>query len=119
MYSRRLAAYNFTIYNQASADGYCMVWNEAIGQRGANEIGTLLFIYLRGCVPRNVTSVVITSDSTVLQNRNRYITSMMLLAAQVLPNIQMLRARTYLYGGRLHAFYDRFSQEKSDNLCTV
>ena len=37
--------------------------------------------------------VIITSDSTVAQNRNQYITSMMLLAVQVLPNIEIIEQK--------------------------
>jgi hypothetical protein len=97
-YSRKLAIYNFTVYSQATADGFCMLWNETDGQRGSNEIGTLLFIYLRDCLPPNVTHVVITSDSTVSQNRNRFVTAMMLLAVQVLPNIHTIEQK-YLEPG--------------------
>ena len=75
-----------------------MVWNEENGQRGPNEIGTILFMYLRDCVPQNVTNVVITSDSTVSQDCNRYVMDMLLLAAQVLPNIQTIEQK-YLEPG--------------------
>ena len=69
--------YNFTIFNQASFDGYCVAWNENEGERGANEIGTLLFIYLRDQVPQTDKHVVITSNTiTGSQNRNRYIISL-------------------------------------------
>ena len=86
-YSRKLAVYNFTIYNQASGDGYRMLWNETVGKRGSNEIGSLLYMYLRDHVDSTVKHVVITSDSTVAQNRNQYITSLLMLIVQFLPNV--------------------------------
>lgn len=43
-YKRRLATYNFTIYNMKNGEGTCYVWNETIANRGANEIGTYVFI---------------------------------------------------------------------------
>jgi hypothetical protein len=70
-----------------------MVWNETQGHRGANEIGSLLFYYLRDCVPKNASHVVITSDSTVSQNRNKYVTAIMLVAVNVLPNINVIEQK--------------------------
>ena len=89
-YSRKLAVYNFTVYNQANGKGYCMAWDETQEKRGSNEIGSLLYLYLKENLQSNMKHVIITSDSTVVQNRNQYITSMMLLAVQVLPNIDVI-----------------------------
>ena len=86
-YSRKLAVYNFAVYNQANGEGYCMMWDETQGKRGSNEIGSLLYLYLKENLQSNMKHVIITSDSTVAQNRIQYITSMMLLAVQVLPNV--------------------------------
>lgn len=55
-----------------------------------NKIGVLLFVYLPDCVLRSITHVIITSDTTVSQNRNRLVTAFMLLAAQVTPNLQTI-----------------------------
>jgi hypothetical protein len=45
-YTRKLAVYNFTIYETATKDGFCYLWNETEGQRGANEIASFLFKYV-------------------------------------------------------------------------
>ena len=37
-YSRKLSVYSITVYNQHTGDGYCMLWDETQGHRGANEI---------------------------------------------------------------------------------
>ena len=92
-YARKLSVYNFTIYNQATGQGYCMLWNETQGRRGSNEIGSLLYLYLKEHVPADVKHVIVTSDSTVSQNRNQYITSMLLLAVQCLPNIETIEQK--------------------------
>ena len=81
-----------------------MTWDETQEKRGSNEIGSLLYLYLKQNLQSNMKHVVITSDSTVVQNRNQYITSMMLLAVQVLPNIDVIEqkisgARPYRNGG--------------------
>jgi len=63
-----------------------MVWEETQAQIGANEIGSLLYVYLKEYAQQPlVQHVVITTDSTVSQNRNQYVTCLLLLAAQTLP----------------------------------
>ncbi|KAJ8886268.1 hypothetical protein PR048_012477 [Dryococelus australis] len=34
-YKRRLNVYNFTIFDNASKNGYCYLWNVASGNKGA------------------------------------------------------------------------------------
>lgn len=92
-YARKLCVYNFTLYNQATHDGYCMLWNETIAQRGANEIGSLIYLYLKEYLPSDVRHVVITSDSTVGQNRNQFVTSMMLFAVQNLGAVETIEQK--------------------------
>jgi len=92
-YAHKLSVYNFTIYNQASGQGYCMLWNETQGRRGSNEIGSLLYLYLKEHVPADVKHVIVTSDSTVAQNRNQYITSLLLVAVLCLPNIETIEQK--------------------------
>ena len=73
-YSRKLSVYNFTLYNQVNGDGFCICWNETQAQRGANEIGSAIHLYLKEFLPLDVRHVVLTSDSTVSQNRNQFLT---------------------------------------------
>jgi len=88
-YTRKISVYNFTIYNQETSEGYCMIWDETKGKRGAVEIGSLLFRYLRDHVPSDVKHMIITSDSTMAQNRNQYIAALLLIAVQCLRGIEM------------------------------
>lgn len=37
--------YNFTIYENPSASGYCYLWTEVDGRKGSDEIGTCLLKY--------------------------------------------------------------------------
>ena len=37
-YAGKFYVYNFTVYDQASGDGSCMLWDESQGRRGSNEI---------------------------------------------------------------------------------
>ena len=81
-YTRKLSVYNFTVYDQVSGDEFCYVWNETLGEWGANEIGSMLCMYINQHIPKETKHLVITSDSTVSQNRNQYVTAMLLYAVQ-------------------------------------
>jgi len=35
------------VYYQVSGKGFCLLLNEMQGERGANEIGSVLYIYLK------------------------------------------------------------------------
>ena len=39
-YKRKLSTYNFTVYNHATKDGHCYMWNESIAARGSNEVAS-------------------------------------------------------------------------------
>ena len=86
-YKRKLILHNFTIY-ESSADkqqnAFCFLWNETHGKRGANEIGTCIFTYLKSLDPK-IKHVTFFSDCCSGQNRNRYISAILMHAVSVLP----------------------------------
>ena len=46
-YKRRLNNFNFTIYDLGSKSGYSFLWNESTAGRGANEIASCLFSFIK------------------------------------------------------------------------
>jgi hypothetical protein len=46
-YSRKLAVYNFCVYENGTRNVYCYYWDECNGKRGANEIATILNKYIQ------------------------------------------------------------------------
>jgi len=104
-YSRKLSVYNFTLYDQVTGNGFCMLWNETEAQRGANEIGSALYLYLKEYLRPDVKHIVITSDSTVSQNRNQFLTCMLLLAVQTLPTVETIEQK-FLETGHTHMEVD-------------
>ena len=70
-----------------SNDRNCMWWDGTKGCRGANHIGSLNYLYLREYLPTTAKSITVTSDSTMSQNRNQFVTNMMLLAVQLFKNV--------------------------------
>ena len=45
-YKRKLSSYNLSMYSNGSGAGTCYLWDEVNGKRGANEIGTRLYIHI-------------------------------------------------------------------------
>lgn len=75
-YKRRLATYNFTIFESNSNEGPCFIWNESIGNRGAIEIGSCILKFIEKLIASNErTELTFYSDNCNGQNKNRYIYS--------------------------------------------
>ncbi len=114
-YKRKLAAYNFTIYEHDSKDGYCFLWDETEGKRGAAEISSILLKYLQN-LPKNVNHITSFSDTCAGQNRNRFITATMMYAVQTLNNINtidlkyMESGHSYLEADAMHATIEAASR---------
>ncbi|KAF2886259.1 hypothetical protein ILUMI_19915 [Ignelater luminosus] len=67
-YKRKLAIYNFTIYEVATKQGHCFLWDETSGKRKANEIATRLSIFIDNLAA---------SDNCPGQNKNSIVASML------------------------------------------
>lgn len=81
-YSRKVCAYNFTIYESAPPNNaFCFCWTELNGKRGSSEIGSCLFQYLKN-LPQNVTEVSMFSDTCGGQNRNKNVAALLLYTVQ-------------------------------------
>jgi len=115
-YKCKLAVYNFTLYETASHQGYCYVWDEMEGGRGSNEIASALMDYLKNLLP-TITHVATFSDTCSGQNRNVYIAAAMLFAIQTIPNLHVVDMKfmecghSYLEADSMHAallLYSRF-----------
>lgn len=128
-YKRRLATYNFTIYNMKNGEGTCYVWNETIAKRGANEIGKCLLDFMRNELngtENNLTDIIFYSDNCSGQNKNKFIACLYLYASLVL-NINTIRHKFLIVGHTQnegdYAFSNRTSKKigtpKWPDLCTV
>ena len=71
-YKRRLACYNFTIFDLASKEGYCFLSNEGQTRRGSCELSSYLHQYLQILDDRGIEFVDLFSDGCVGQNKNSY-----------------------------------------------
>lgn len=86
-YKRRLATFNFTIYNMKNGEEICYVWNETITNTGANEIDTCLLDFIRSeCngTENNLSDIVFYSDNCSGKHKNKSIVSLYLYASLLL-----------------------------------
>lgn len=83
-YKRKVSVYNFTIFNMASHEGFCFVWDEPTGKRGANEIASCIFSFLNDMSVKGYKKFIFWSDNCGGQNRNQYLFSMYIYAAKLL-----------------------------------
>lgn len=90
-YMCKLTVYNMTIYDLTSHSGICNVWNETNGQRGSNEIGSILMAHVKKKLKEDsrIKKIVFVSDNCSGQNKNQFIFSMLYFIA-MRYNIQIV-----------------------------
>lgn len=72
-YKRRLNTYNFSIYNLATSEANCYIWNESLGGRGASGISSCIYRYIQLMAEeRGKKNFVFFSDNCSSQNKNKY-----------------------------------------------
>ncbi|GAB0095397.1 hypothetical protein DMENIID0001_107780 [Sergentomyia squamirostris] len=107
-YKSKLATYNLTVCDIGKdKKGYCYVWNESEGKRGAIEIGTCVIQFIRE-VARGK-PMILYSDNCVGQNKNKYILSALMYAVREF-NVPEITLNFYLVG---------HGQNEGDNMHSV
>lgn len=76
-YSRKFASYNNTFYDLATADGYCYLWDETDGERGADEIGSAILQQVNSLDASLINDIIFYCDCCGGQNRNKFIGSLL------------------------------------------
>lgn len=111
-YKRRLATYNFTIYNIKEKLGSCFLWHEGIAKRGANEIGSCLYKYLLSEECKSG-DIIFYSDNCAGQNKNKFIFTLYLFCVQNIEKIKtithkfLIKGHTQNEGDSMHATIER------------
>uniref|UniRef100_A0ABD2WB92 USP domain-containing protein n=1 Tax=Trichogramma kaykai TaxID=54128 RepID=A0ABD2WB92_9HYME len=80
-YMTKLVIWNFTIFEMGHKIGHCNVWNETVGRKGANEIVSFLWDFIRQKSQTGVRRFIFYSDNCSGQNRNKMVFSMYFKAA--------------------------------------
>lgn len=105
-YKRKLNVFNFTIYNTTLQQGHCYIWHEGAAKRGAAEIATYVFEYLKECCQGK--KVIFYSDNCSGQNKNKLLIAMYAYAVQKLdiPSIThkyLIVGHTQSAGDSMHS----------------
>ncbi|KAL0832203.1 hypothetical protein ABMA28_001657 [Loxostege sticticalis] len=110
-YSRKLCVYNLCMYEAALPNNaYCFAWTEVNGKRGSSEIGSILYHYLSKCVPHGVSEVCLYSDTCGGQNRNQFVTALLLFAVQNIEHLKQIEHK-FLESG--HSYMEVDSMHSS------
>nr|CAH7746657.1 unnamed protein product [Callosobruchus chinensis] len=94
-YKSRLLNFNFTFYDLASRECFCFVWNETISRRGSSKISTCLFKVLEEYSRKGIKQVELFSDVCFGQNKNTFITAMLLYALDKFPSLEQIPMRYF------------------------
>ncbi|KAL0821161.1 hypothetical protein ABMA28_005780 [Loxostege sticticalis] len=96
--------------NKSYGDVFCYFWDETQGNRGANEIGSCVFDYLKNInssYPNGNVHVTFYSDNCTGQNKNKMIACLYSFAVVYFENIQSITHK-YLIKGH--------TQNEADNV---
>ena len=77
-YKHKLLVYDLNITNLISHNACCYVWNQTTAKCGSNEIVSCLKKFIEG-LPRNVKKLYLIADNCTGQNKNRFVTLMLLI----------------------------------------
>ncbi|KAK3932687.1 Ribosomal protein S12 methylthiotransferase [Frankliniella fusca] len=81
-YKRKLSCYNFTVYDCTKKEATCFVWDQTIGGRGAIEVSSCVYEFIKQEVQKGVKEFFIFSDSCWAQNKNKILFTMYSVASQ-------------------------------------
>lgn len=88
---------NCSSYNNV----FCYFWDETQGQRGANEISSCVFDYIKNVCqryPGEKLDITFYSDNCVGQNKNKIMTSMYSYAVSQFPNLNSITHKYFIKG---------------------
>jgi len=113
-YSRKLAYYNLSIYESKTKAGHCYLWSEVDGKRGANEICSILYDYLKSIDDKGLfQEIALYCDNCPGQNKNHFMLSMLHYFISSSKNIKcltikyLLPGHTYMPVDSVHACIDK------------
>ncbi|CAH1634672.1 unnamed protein product [Spodoptera littoralis] len=116
-YKRKLSSYNFTVYDMAKRKAVCYMWDESVAKRGANEVSSCLYNFIKTNIDRGATEFRFWSDNCPGQNRNRYVYSMYVYAAIKfgirITHRFLQKGHTQNEGDSVHSVIERASQTKT------
>ena len=86
-YKRCLSCYNFVVHEKDHGQAHCFFWSQLDGKRGANEMSSCLFMFLREKSELGIKRCFFTCDSCPGQTRNRQMACALSYAVQTYNNL--------------------------------
>lgn len=115
-YKRKLNTYNFTLFELAKKTAVCYMWHEGTAKRGANEVSSCLYSFIKMHAAKGVKEFRFWSDNCGGQNRNRIVFASYLLAAKefdvTITHRFMEKGHTQNEGDSVHALIERESEQR-------
>ncbi|XP_022826364.1 uncharacterized protein LOC111356295 [Spodoptera litura] len=115
-YKRKLTVFNFTVYEMGSRVAKCYVWDESTANRGANEVSSCLYNYIKEHHQKGIKIFNFWSDNCGGQNRNRIVFAAYLRAAKVfqvtITHKYFEKGHTQNEGDSVHALIERTAKNK-------
>ncbi|XP_022818610.1 uncharacterized protein LOC111351076 isoform X1 [Spodoptera litura] len=112
-YKSKLNCFNLTVTDIKEDQTYCYFWHEAMGSRGATEIGSCILKYLRQlAVNHPGSNITFYTDNCGGQQKNRFIFSLYLYAVKTLAVNKithkfLIRGHTQNEGDTAHSIIEK------------
>jgi hypothetical protein len=115
-YKRKLPTLNFTVYNAGDKRAKCYMWHEGIAKRGANEVSSCLYNFIKEHAEKGVEEFRFWSDNCSGQNRNRIVFTLYMLAAKefnvTITHRFLEKGHTQNEGDSVHSVIERACSRK-------
>lgn len=97
-------------------EGYCYVWDESVAKRGANEVASCLYHFVKDFSEKGVRDFRFWSDNCAGQNRNRIVFAMYTHAAKefgvTITHRFLEKGHTQNEGDSVHSVIERAGEHK-------
>lgn len=118
-FSSKYAIYNLTFYESVTRNVKCYLWGECDGKRGANEICTIMYNYLRHIdETRSAKELLLYCDSCAGQNKNHQMLCLIQWFLQSSVNLEkisinfLLPGHSYMPVDSVHGTIERAHKNK-------
>lgn len=115
-YKSKLATYNLTIFNLKTKEGICNIWHEGDANRGAIEITTCIFNFIKETAASKAhedIEFIFYSDNCAGQQKNKYLLAMYMFAIFKFKNVKsithkfMIKGHTQNEGDCMHSVIEK------------
>ncbi|CAH1105341.1 unnamed protein product [Psylliodes chrysocephalus] len=120
-YKRKLWTFNLTVRNITTKRTACYVWHKTIAQRGADEIASCVFQFIKDSSDE-VEKLILYSDTCPGQNRNNILPVMFMMALEEKPTLKeihhkfLVPGHTHLECDTDHAAIERFVKKRNSTV---